>query len=153
MLAIVACGGRDPVADEANNTAGLPTINEPASAASGEPPVNAAEPQDAAAPSAGAGKIPAALQGRWGLSPADCEPNRSDAKGLLVVTANRLSFYESRAVPSANLEADADSISGDFSFTGEGENWTKFQALQVKGRELVRTETNPAASFSYAKCT
>jgi hypothetical protein len=153
MLTIVACGGRDPVAAEANDTAGLPAINEPAPDATGSPPADAARPANSAALPAAASKIPAALHGRWGLAPADCTSTRGDAKGLLTISADDLRFYESRAIPGPNVEGDADSISGDFAFSGEGQTWTRYQALKVRGHELVRTEINPAASFTYAKCT
>jgi hypothetical protein len=68
------------------------------------------------------------------------------------VTADRLTFYESRAVPSSGVQTDDNSISGNFDFTGEGETWTKFEALKRSGDKLTRTETNPAASYTYAKC-
>jgi hypothetical protein len=116
----------------------------------GLPPQNASAPQAPAAD--GATKIPAALQGRWGLTPADCTSTRGDAKGLLVVTADGLRFYESRAVPAADAHADADSINGHFNFTGEGRSWSKFEALKASGNKLTRTETEPAASYTYAKC-
>jgi hypothetical protein len=151
MLVVVACTKRDPVADEANKTAGLPVINEAAPDATGAPPQGGAAPAtQAPAPAA---KIPAALQGRWGLSPADCMPNRPGAKGLLVISGDQIQFYESRAVPGPDVQSDGDYISGNFNFTGEGQTWTKFQSLQLQKKDLVRTESNPTASFTYAKCT
>jgi hypothetical protein len=114
------------------------------------PPQNAAAPQVPGP--AGAAIIPAALQGRWGLTPADCTSTRGDAKGLLIVSASQLRFYESRAVPAADAHADADSINGHFNFTGEGRSWSKFEALKKSGDKLTRTETDPAASYTYAKC-
>lgn len=98
-------------------------------------------------------KIPAALQGRWGLTPADCTTALGDAKGLMVINSDELRFYESRAVPAGDVAADANSISGNFSFTGEGQRWTKYEALKVQNHGLVRTEMNPTASFTYAKCS
>ena len=151
MLAVVACSGRDPVANGANNTAELPAVNEPAPSATGEVHGDAVRPAGPL-PTA-AVKIPVTFQGRWGLTPDDCVPGRSDAKGLLEIAGDELHFYESRAVPAKGVSTDANSISGDFAFTGEGMQWTKFQSLQLRGHELVRTETNPAASFTYAKCT
>jgi hypothetical protein len=68
------------------------------------------------------------------------------------VTPDRLTFYESRAVPAAGVQADNDSISGNFDFTGEGQTWSKYQALKRNRDKLTRTETNPAASYTYAKC-
>jgi hypothetical protein len=150
LLAVASCGGRDPVDDKAAaKTTGLPDVNIPAPSPTGEPrgPTSPAKPEPAPAAS-----IPAALQGRWGLTPADCMPGRSDAKGLLTITAADLQFYESRAVPAGNVNTDANSISGDFAFSGEGQSWTKYEALKVEKGRLTRTETKPAASFSYAKC-
>ncbi len=149
MLAMVACSGRDPVDDQATNTAGLPAANEAAPDATGAPPANATVAQPL--PEAEA-KIPAALHGRWGLTPADCTSTRGDAKGLLIVGPADVKFYESRSVPGPDSTTSADSISGQFAFTGEGQTWTKFQALELQGQQLVRTESNPMASFTYARC-
>ena len=151
MLAVVGCGGRDPVANEADNTAGLPVIDDAVPDATGAAP-ESARASSGAVPAAAAASIPAVLRGRWGLSPEDCTSTRGDAKGLLIVGPVDLRFYESRAVPAPDAEAATDSISGNFSFTGEGQTWTKYQALLLKGEELVRTESNPMASFTYARC-
>jgi len=150
VLGMVACSGRDPVDDRAANAAGLPDIAARAPTSIGEPH-NATEP--AKPLPASAVTIPAALQGRWGLSPADCMPGRSDAKGLLIVAPGELRFYESRAVPGRDVQADPGSISGHFAFTGEGQSWTRYEALKINKQVLVRTEANPTASFSYAKCS
>jgi hypothetical protein len=151
MAGIVGCSSRDPVADEANNTAGLPAGNVDAPSPDGAPPQNATTSAGGTpAPSAA---IPATLQGRWGLTPGDCTSTLGDAKGLLIVNATELRFYESRAVPARDIQADGGSISGNFDFTGEGQTWSKFESIKLQGRDLVRTETNPTASFTYAKCT
>jgi hypothetical protein len=151
VLAIAACGSRDPVDDKAAaNTVGLPNVQARAPSAIGEPHVATQPARPLPPPSS---TIPAALQGRWGLTPADCVPGRSDTKGLLTITPSELRFYESRAVPAADVESDDTSISGNFAFTGEGQSWTKYEALKVDKGRLTRTETNPTASFSYAKCT
>ena len=150
FLAVVACGGNDPVDDQANRTAGLPEIDSTAPSAAGEPHKDTvpAKPLPAAATA-----IPAALQGRWGLTPADCTSSLGDAKGLLVINGNELRFYESRAVPIDGTAADDNSISGDFAFTGEGQSWTRYEALKVDRQRLTRTEVKPSASFTYAKCS
>jgi hypothetical protein len=150
LLTVSACGGRNPVDDKAKDTAGLPDVKASAPSAAGEPQV-ATEP--AKAEPAPASFIPPALQGRWGLTPADCMPGRSDAKGLLVIAPGNLQFYESRAVPTTDVGSDADSISGTFAFTGEGQSWTRYEALKLDKRHLVRTETKPTVSFNYAKCS
>jgi hypothetical protein len=152
---LIACGSRDPVADNAaavnlplpaNDTAPDPTAEPPAS---NERTPTAVTPNPAP-PSPG--QVPLALQGRWGLAPADCTSTRGDAKGLLVITGTELRFYESRAVPSPGVEVRGDSVRGNFHFTGEGQSWTRFERLERNGANLVRTESNPAASYTYAKC-
>ena len=170
MLAVAACGGNDPVDKNAGKTAGLPDINAAAPSAIGEPHV-ATEPAKAAT-AAPAVSIPVALQGRWGLTPGDCMPGRADAKGLMVVSADLrqlvhqrlLRVQAARGVADKNgdtprqpcvdgVETDGDSVSGNFTFTGEGQSWTKYEALEVAHGKLTRTETRPTASFTYAKCS
>ena len=95
---------------------------------------------------------PPALQGRWGLTPADCIPSRSDAKGLLTITADQIQFYESRGTPGTSIESNDSGISGNFNFTGEGQSWSKYVSLKLQHGGLVRTERSPMASYTYARC-
>jgi hypothetical protein len=150
IAALAACNRPDPVAENANNVEALPTVNEPAPNATGAPPANAVEADGAVA--APAGRIPASVQGRWGLTPGDCTSTRGDAKGLLIVEPDRLRFYESRAVPSPGIQVGPDSVSGNFAFTGEGQEWTKYQTLERQGDKLVRTQRDPLATFTYVHC-
>jgi hypothetical protein len=152
ILAVGACGDQDPVANGAGPAAtGAPATSRPVSHAAGGPSRNQIGPA-APAPARLATSIPAALQGRWGLAPADCTSALGDAKGLLVINPTELRFYESRAVPSAGAEVRADSIRGNFRFTGEGQTWTRFLRLERNGRNLIRIDSNPTASYTYAKC-
>ena len=152
-LLLSACGGPDPVDSNAANAPALPEVNQAGASATGAPPANlAATAANDETATIGSEKIPAALHGRWGLAPMDCTSTRGDAKGLLTIDGEKLKFYESVARPSDDATADVDSISGDFAFTGEGQTWTRFEALEIQGRNLVRTESNPTASFTYAKC-
>ena len=158
-LALAACGdSTDPVAEEAENTAGLPSIDNVAGGRDGTPSADGAPPTNGVAtvPATGnpapAAAIPAALHGRWGMAPADCTSTRGDAKGLLVVSGDELRFYESVATPIRNVQKSADSFSADFAFTGEGQSWTKFQTLALQDDKLVRTESSPMASFTYVRC-
>jgi len=159
VLALAGCGGNDPVAEEAENTAGLPSVDNVAggrdgtpSADGGAPTNQATAPAAGTAPPAAAATIPAALHGRWGLTPADCASARTDTVGLLVVSSDGLRFHESQATPVGNVQLSSDSISADFSFVGEGQRWTKYQALTLDDDKLVRTESSPMASFTYARC-
>ena len=157
-LTIAACGGGDePVADDLNESANasamINNMGEPAPPATvdGSAPANAAVSENAGA-KAPAAAIPAALHGRWGMTPADCTSTRGDAKGLLTIGPADLRFYESRAIPAAKLERSPNSISGDFAFTGEGQNWTRYQSLELQDDKLARTERDPNGSYSYVRC-
>ena len=151
---VAACDASDPVDNDANASGTLPPpANEAALNPEALPSLEENASNNGAAAPEAASKIPAALQGRWALTPGDCTSTRGDAKGLLTITADGLRFYESRAVPSGEIETDEDSISGTFSFTGEGQTWSKYQSLELQGQALVRSETSPTASYTYAKCT
>lgn len=157
LLALSACGGGDPVANRAEAAASLPapqSIN--ASDPSGAPPpANALSRQlpDQRASSGPVAAIPAALQGRWGLNPEDCFPERGDNRGVLEVGESQVRFFESVARPRANSAASKDSYNADFVFSGEGQTWTKYQSLELQDGRLVRTESSPMASYTYAKCS
>ena len=151
LALLAACGKPDAVADGANNVEGLPTLNTAAPSPTGAPPANAVTTP--AKPGAGAAAaIPAALQGRWGLTPRDCTSTLGDAKGLLIVNPTELRFYESRAIPAPGVQTSADSINGNFAFTGEGQEWDKYETLTLQKGKLIRTERDPVASFTYVRC-
>ena len=150
LVALAGCGGPDPVANDEHSAALPEPANQASASPSGDAPPNAVTEQ-ASNPGAGAA-IPAALRGRWGLSPGDCTSTGGDAKGLLVVDAGKLQFYESRAVPSPGIQTSADSVSGNFAFTGEGQEWVKHQTLELQNGKLVRTERDPLGTFTYVRC-
>lgn len=156
VLMLAACGGSKPVHEDAEASAALPDpssveTSDPSGAA---PPPNASpQPRPGNAASNSAGAIPAVLRGRWGLAPGDCTSTGGDAKGLLIVGERDLRFYESKAVPAGNVERGEDYFSADFAFTGEGASWSKFQSLELRDGKLVRTESTPMASYTYARCT
>ena len=151
ILAIAGCAKRDPVADNANGAALPAPVKDTTPDPAGLPPANATTATNAVAPEPKA-TIPAPLQGRWGLTPADCTAPLANAKGLLLINANELRFYESRGVPLNDVQSGPQALNGHFGFSGEGRSWTRYEALKRNGDKLTRTETNPAASYTYAKC-
>ncbi|HEX3677594.1 MAG TPA: hypothetical protein VHU79_09425 [Sphingomicrobium sp.] len=153
MVVIAACGKHGPVANGANEVTAVPVpVNASTPTPEGAPPENgskfAPEPPDSAVTAT----IPATLQGRWGLTPQDCTLAPAQARGQLVINAGGLRFYESLAAPSNGVQADNQSISGNFNFRGEGKTWARFESLKRSGDKLTRTEADPAASYTYAKC-
>ena len=99
--------------------------------------------------------IPVAFHGQWGMAPADCTSTRGDNKGLITVEADGIRFYESRATLAKVTQNAPENFTGDFKFTGEGQTWTKPQNLKLTGSSntLIRSETEPAMSFTYKRCT
>jgi hypothetical protein len=151
VTSLVACSGRDPVADNATNGAAVPAEVDVL-----PPDESVAAPTsdlDNSDDGGGATAIPAAFHGRWGMTPADCTSTRGDAKGLMVVSADGIRFYESLAKPAPDVKISANSVSGSFAFTGEGMNWNKYEVLELQQGKLVRTESDPMASYTYARCT
>lgn len=117
----------------------------------------APQPAETAAPSPAPTAIPAAIQGRWGMNTADCEPGRSDNKGLLTISANQLEFYESVGTLDQIEEASPTRIRASFDFMGEGMEWERDVTLTVEdgGEALVRREEGEGAApdaFRYDKC-
>ncbi len=155
-LAILAsCGGEGPVSGQASNIIG--EVGDTTSASGDETVparsvVAASDTDGVIEPNGREAQIPLALHGRWGMTPADCTSTRGDAKGLLRVSGDRLRFFESVGRPESGIAITNNSISGTFSFTGEGQTWTREQALQIQGSNLSRTESDPRASFTYVRC-
>ena len=145
LVSAAACTKEQPVDNDADAIAPANVTSGSAGAVGGGPPPIAANADSS-------GSIPAALQGRWGLTPADCTTTRGDDKGLLTITADSLKFYESRGIPGTSIESDDSGISGNFNFTGEGQSWSKYVSLKLSGEGLVRTERSPMRSYTYAKC-
>jgi len=128
----------------------------PPSEESGDPDVTNRpdEADDDGSDDAGQLVIPAAFRGRWGMVPADCTSTRGDAKGLIVIGPTSIKFYESLATLTKVTMDAPENFTGTFSFIGEGQTWTKSQNLKLTGSSntLVRSDTEPAASYRYKRC-
>jgi hypothetical protein len=156
LLALAACqppsdpNAADPgeLNVDAANIEAVPPSETPGPGANG----NAAANQDLPAPLT---VIPAAFHGQWGMVPADCTSTRGDNKGLITVEADGIRFYESRATLTKVTQNAPENFTGDFKFTGEGQTWTKPQNLKLAGssNSLIRSESDPAMSFTYKRCT
>jgi hypothetical protein len=112
------------------------------------PASNAA--QDNSVEAATAATIPAAYQGRWGMVAADCDPGRSDNKGLLTIGDRTLRFYESLGTLKEQRPAVATGFAGLYDFTGEGETWQKVIVFTREGSKLTRAEDGQR--YTYTRC-
>jgi hypothetical protein len=156
-LALAACqptpddGGVEPNASETLSA-------EPGGWTGGTPAPAAAAPDTASTPAPPAiDGIPVALHGRWGMAAADCTSTRGDAKGLLTIAPTSLKFYESVGELVTIKDRTANSIHGDFAFTGEGMNWMRDETLSASGNTLTRAERGgdePGSEepFTYTRC-
>ena len=61
-----------------------------------------------------AAAIPATYHGRWGMVDNDCQPGRSDAKGLITIEDRTIKFYEAIATLKEQRPAIATSFAGQF---------------------------------------
>jgi hypothetical protein len=120
-------------------------------------PSSAQSPAPSPVPGASASPVaslPASFQGRWGMVAKDCDPKLDyAAKGLMVVGADTLKFYESRGRIERAAASRPGTFQLDLAYTGEGQTWSRRETLTLldDGRTLVREE-RPAGSFRYTKC-
>ena len=156
LAALAACDGGTQAggvtADEAEadgNIVGNSSSSKPGDEAAGEDAADDGTP----APT----EIPVAMRGRWGMVPADCDPARSDAKGLLEISGRELEFYESVGTLDTVQDGGPTRIRASFDFEGEGMTWERDVTLDVEddGATLIRQEYGDDAApepFRYAKC-
>jgi len=157
-FALAACQQQsdDNIAIDESNTANaeVETLPPDESAANDvdEASANEAGNADSAQPAPPeASTIPSQYRGRWGMVAADCEPGRSDAKGLLVIGDKTLRFYESVGTLKEQRPAIATSFAGLFAFTGEGQSWQKVITFTRTGDTLKRAEKD--GTFTYQRCS
>ena len=149
MLALAACNETDKNEPDVAATPGAETP------APTNPPASVSE--SATAPDSAGTTIPVALQGRWGMVPADCTSTRGDAKGLLKIDGKTLEFYESVGTLGAVTERSDTRLRAKFAFTGEGMSWNREEMLDVQdgGKTLIRHEYGDDAlpgPLKYSKC-
>ncbi len=152
-MTMAACGSSsedgtaqdDPAAPVATDS--IPAATEPADTS----------PLPASPDTAVLTAIPQAMQGRWGMVPADCTSTKGDAKGLITVSARDIRFYESVGTIGTISQGDANHIRANFAFTGEGMEWTREMGMTLEdgGNALIRQEFGQDAIPGlqrYTKC-
>ena len=152
-LLLAACGGGGAGGNGSSET-------EPTAAEGQTQPENLMDDQQntlipvtTPSPSPMAG-LPAGFQGRWGMTVADCEPGRADAKGLLTIAGDKLSFYESRGTATGIKAVAATTVTFTLPVSGEGQTWNEPTTLTLldDGKTLQRQVAQPAGSFRYSRC-
>lgn len=157
FLMLAACSGGDSGNNSSESASGQ--VQEPTDANLQDDPQNSVvpltTPTNAPAPSPSpVAALPTEYHGRWGMVSNDCVPGRDDAKGLMIVSADGLGFYESRGRIEKIATAQAGTLTLDLAFTGEGQEWNRRETLTLldDGKTLVREEQKPSGSFRYTRC-
>jgi len=154
-LLLAACGGGEEAGNNSSDSGATVEQTPPNLQDDPNNSVVPLSPPPAPTPSASpVASLPSGFQGRWGLVDNDCVPGRADAKGLMIVAADGLGFYESRGAVRRAEAIRENTLQLDLAFTGEGQEWNRTQTLTLLdgGKTLVREEQKPAGSFRYVKC-
>jgi hypothetical protein len=162
-LALAACDKDAPQPDKTATASEVGAVAPSATPSAPAQPSSTADPSPNPLPTSSDTSgipefgIPVALQGSWGLVPADCTSKRGDAKGLLRVSATTLTFYESVGKLGTIKDRTDKSIRADFAFSGEGMTWSRDETLALSNddKQLTRTERGgdePGGPFIYKKC-
>ena len=101
--------------------------------------------------------LPEEMRGRWGLTDADCARGAAESKGLMVVTARHLTFYDSRATLREVEHLGPETVNAEFAFTGAGTTWSQDVSLTLGDDQdtLRRQEVGPDAEsvdLIYRRC-
>ena len=157
-LALTGCSkSSEPAPDPLLTTSAadpLPDQTAPANAAASASPAAGTAAETAALPKS----IPNAMVGRWALVPADCTSTKGDAKGLMIIGAATIRFYESTANLAKVTERTDTMLRAQYAFSGEGMEWQREMVLKVAGggKKLIREEFGQDAAqgpMTYTSCS
>ena len=147
LLALGACSGSDaPAVNEAQAAAAIDTVQQ---APERNVPRGLPISEERAAPP---GALPPQFEGRWGITPADCDVARSDTKGLLVIRGSTLTFYTASAVAKVIGGPSRYKVIADLTFTDKGVAPRRDQLeLTSAGTVLQRAEPG-GKTYRYGRC-
>ncbi|MEN2786628.1 hypothetical protein ACFOKI_01990 [Sphingomonas qilianensis] len=99
------------------------------------------------------GQLPPMFEGRWGLTPADCDVARSDTKGLLVIRGSNLTFYTASADAKVIAGPSRYQVVADLTFTGKDAPAPRRDQLALTAANTVLQRTEPGGqSYRYERC-
>lgn len=135
-LALAACSDPSPEPSASATPSLAPMVSESeAMAAPVAPGASEAAPITAAT-------FPAAMRGKWAMSPADCDPTTGADKGALTIGEKSVKFYESVADLTNAKVATPTEVRAVFDYEGEGMKWQRDASYKLEdgGKTLVLTE-------------
>ena len=135
-LALAACSDPSPEPSASATPSLAPMVSESeAMAAPVAPGASEAAPITAAT-------FPAAMRGKWAMSPADCDPTTGADTGALTIGEKSVKFYESVADLTNAKIATPTEVRAVFDYEGEGMKWQRDASYKLEdgGKTLVLTE-------------
>ena len=156
ILCAAACGGSEPVDDDAREYDGLSTVvrrgqcdrrRRPQRGRTTRRPHRYRRYATDAAFAGSRRRYPGAIPGPLGHGPADCTSTRGDNKGLITIGDTSIRFYESTATLTEQRPRSRPA-SPVFAFPGEGQSWKRSMTFTRTGNTLKRAD--PEGSFTYS---
>jgi len=94
-----------------------------------------------------------AFEGRWGLTPGDCDLSQGARSGSLHILKNQLDFYESGGTIERVVAATPNNATIDVALKAGDRRWLDRMNLKLLagGTRLLRTEPN-GTKFRYTRC-
>ncbi|MDQ2877880.1 MAG: hypothetical protein M3R41_02215 [Pseudomonadota bacterium] len=161
LLALAACSGKAD--DKAQPTAPKPSAHDARSEAAIQNAVAAGGRQavpkgvpvgDPPAIVTNANALPAAFQGKWGMTAGDCDISRGDSVGKMIVRVDKLTFYTATATITHLTKTSQYQVTADLALEGGGKAWQARQRFDLTrgGTQLLRIEQTPAKTYRYQRC-
>lgn len=149
FLALAACSGKEQAAtNEAVAEAAIAHIEASATGnvAPGLPVADKEAKLDRSA-------LPPAFEGRWGMTPADCDIARGDTRGLLSITGSKLTFWDAGATASVVGGSSRYKVVADLALSDHGRKWQRRDTFELTnaGTTLQRTEA-AGKTYRYERC-
>jgi hypothetical protein len=99
------------------------------------------------------GALPPQFEGRWGITPADCDVARSDTRGLLVIRASTLTFHAASATAKVIGGPSRYKVIADLTFSGKGAVPTRRDQLELTSAGTVLQRSEPSGkTYRYERC-
>ena len=153
-LAVAGCHGRDSAAPSHADNQAAAAIGSAVSAnrmAAQQEGLPVPQPRAVAL----AYQLPTSFTGRWGLTPADCNPDNVQDTGLLTIKPYKLIFFASKGSIGAITRRSPYDVTVRLDMTGNGRSWSSetHLMLDAASTRLLRTEASaPGKTYRYKRC-
>lgn len=97
---------------------------------------------------------PTVFQGRWGVTPADCDISRIDTRNFMKISGDKIDFYASTGHVARIENMGPMAVTALVDMNEPGRKWQDRMTLIVReaGTRLLRTMGSGAAIYRYTRC-